>query len=133
MKIKSDFNLAELSKFTGLSKNDISNKIIKYFINDKSIVDEPIYYGKSILIIVYEAELVITNVFTKILGFKKCSLDAIKVFKELIVIGDGDCPACGGELEVSNNGKIIQVDDDSEPYPDHEYLECINCNLKIHK
>jgi len=116
-----------------LSENEISDLIIKYFLKHGIIVDDSNCYGASILTVAYESGLPVTNLFTKILGFKKCSIDFLKIFKDLIIIGDGECPSCGADTEpiIGENSRTIQIDLDSEPYESDEYKQCININCKL--
>jgi hypothetical protein len=50
-------------------------------------------------------------------------------FKQLIFIGDGDCPECGGEMVV-DTFDTVQPDYDSEPEAINKTYKCEDCGNK---
>lgn len=135
MKIIESDVLKELATQSGATANELSSKLISELIRKQIIEDVSDIYGNTIAdainrdITIMEIIDVIRAIGIDIV--KSVHLDALL---ECILIGDGDCPECGGEMEVTD-GQYKQIggfDYDNEP----EYatiLEETTCTHCGHK
>ena len=73
--------------------------LCKYMINAGVIEDTPEHWGESVLIATgpqYVKD--ICDLLAGYLGVDRVHTDVFDAFCRLTVVGDGDCPKCGGEL-----------------------------------
>lgn len=108
MKFKIDHNLREIANELRTRPADImlplvSKELCRRFINAGMIEDTPDNYGESVLIATgphYVKD--ICELLAEYLYNEKThpiNADVFDAFCRLTVIGDGDCPKCGGELK----------------------------------
>ena len=128
MEIKKDNQLEILSKQTGIEVSYLAETIIKKCTELGVIDGDPIQYGMLMIqaFLDVEANFKFTEMYQLILGVPCLIPEAIDAFAKLTILGDGDCPHCGGETE-DMPGPIIQVNYDCEPYPESTKKTCKNC------
>lgn len=133
MKIKNNKELALLASVSKQSAESLSDKIVSELINGNIIITNRINWGEPI------ANCTGPEVkMSDIAGIMERAGIAGKSthfseFIRLIVMGDGDCPECGGDTEVVD-GRYKQTggfDYDSEPEYTTiwERCRCTNCGF----
>lgn len=131
MRIKDDEHVTNLSREIGLSESAIIRFINNSF-KMQCLVLEDDELGSKLSETFKESGIDSRTAFMGIFSRLKCSDDAMHEFNSLTLIGDGDCPECGGDIVTSipDGAKLISSSDrDSEPEWDAEEVsKCINCN-----
>lgn len=108
MKFKIDHNLREIANELRTRPADImlplvSKELCRRFIDAGMIEDTPDNYGESVLIATGPhyvkdiCELLAEYLYNE--KTRPINADVFDAFCSLTVIGDGDCPKCGGELK----------------------------------
>lgn len=132
MKIKESEQLKALATASGKTANQVSDIIVSELIKRQMIEETPENWGGTIGDCVkrdiYVSEVVEVIRATGLSVVKSNHYDA---FVECVLIGNGDCPECGGEMEVTD-GEYKQTggfDYDSEPEytPRWEQKTCTHC------
>ena len=111
MKFKIDHNLREIANELRTHPADImlplvSKELCRRFIDAGMIEDTPDNYGESVLIATgpnYVKD--ICQLLAEYLYNEKThpiNADVFDAFCRLTIIGDGDCPNCGGELKLKD-------------------------------
>lgn len=132
MKVNKDNNLMLLASASGLSPEKASENITSELINRGIVEDIPENWGESVFeccnrdIAVDEVVDVVRSI-----GINPISCEHLQSLFACTLIGDGDCPVCGGCMEVTD-GEYKQVagfDYDSEPEyePVWEEKTCKHC------
>ena len=108
MKITESKQLKELATQAGTTANELSNNFIAELIRRQIIEDTPDVYGATIADAI-NRDIKISEFVDamRVVGIRK-NYDAIM---EMVVVGNGDCPECGGEMEVTD-GKYKQTGGD---------------------
>lgn len=144
MRIQESKALGYLANRYNLEPDDVSCRIVEYLLGIPEIIAEPdgselwAYSIESILYSYDEEEGTeklkqIGSIFQSIFGTKGRQYE-IKNLLSLVVIGDHDCPECGGLMETTD--KITEVISgpcwDCEPSyrTIAETKECSHCNHK---
>ena len=113
MKITESKQLKELATQAGTTANELSNNFIAELIRRQIIEDVTDVYGATIADAI-NRDIVISEFADamRVVGIptKSKNYDAIM---EMVVVGNGDCPECGGEMEVTN-GEYKQTGGDLE-------------------
>lgn len=120
MKIKESKELNELATLSGKPAKQVSDIIVSELLNNKIIEDIPENWGCSVFDAISEdtTEEQTAQCYTSIseaLGVYIKKVFAI--IPDLDLVGYGDCPECGGEMEATD-GEYKQTggfDYDSEP------------------
>lgn len=140
MKFKIDHNLREIANELRTRPADImlplvSKELCRRFIDAGMIEDTPDNYGESVLIATgpnYVKD--ICELLAEYLYNEKThpiNADVFDAFCRLTVIGDGDCPKCGGELKF--DGTIGHELKDGDYYTPNSWVvdlylyHCPNC------
>ena len=137
MKIKESKELNELATLSGKPAKQVSDIIVSELLNNKIIEDIPENWGCSVFDAISEdtTEEQTAQCYTSIseaLGVYIKKVFAI--IPDLDLVGYGDCPECGGEMEATD-GEYKQTggfDYDSEPEytPVWEEKTCTHCGYK---
>lgn len=105
MKIKIDDNLKKVAAAINLDAMDLnifSTLLCKKMIVAGLLADEPANYGLAIIQATEKAHVFdVVSVLIEYLGIPAMKMETFDAFCDCIVMGDGDCPECGGELEFS--------------------------------
>lgn len=106
MKFKIDNNLERLASIWCIAERPelekFSAELCAHLVHAGIIEDTPDNWGESVLIAM--GPQYVKDVCDLLAGFLKVSrihTDAFDAFCRLIVMGDGNCPNCGGELKFS--------------------------------
>lgn len=110
--------LKVLATAAGKEMSVISKVIIDELIKREIIFDNTYFYGCD-LIDVYGCDLKVSEIIEIIqaTGIKTVKCEHFNAFVELVLLGDYDCPVCGGEMKVED-GEYEDVFTDmlTEPY-----------------
>ena len=101
MTIKQDKNLAVIANRARKNISDVAYILTQGLLNAGLIKDDEEYYGVALKDRV-DGE---TPVFTIVDIIKQTGIETVvdtdyDAFCECIIMGDGDCPECGGEMEL---------------------------------
>lgn len=117
MKIKIDENLQIVAKRAGKDNEIMARELAEFLMNAEMVKDEPLYYGATI------AEMNENTPVSKAvsvlhqLGIENVNDETYNAFTKCVIMGDGDCPDCGGwEEEWETTGHEIKwLDRDIQP------------------
>ena len=130
MRAKNTNHLQLLATASGKTANEISTIIISELVKRQLIGNSPACWGCTVdeCLTKYVTVSQMSQVMTAAgIPAKSMFLDAIK---ELVLIGNGDCPECGGEMEVVD-GDYKELRGDyltpSEYTPIWENKKCVHC------
>lgn len=130
MKIAESKELTLLSYETNKTTKETSKAIIDELMKRDIIADDTTYYGILLYDCLDDVAIGEINNILSDAGITRPSVDDVKNFLSLYVLGDGDCPECGGEMEVVDGVyETRQTDYDSEPdsVPIWEERKCSCC------
>ena len=135
MIIKESENLKKLATLSGKTANQVSETIIMELVNRKIIEDIPDNWGLSVSDC-YDRDITLSEVveIIRAIGISVVRSEHLDALVECILIGSGDCPECGGEMEVTD-GEYKQTGGDGyltppEYSPIWEEKTCRNCGYK---
>lgn len=107
MKFKIDNNLERLASVWGLTERPqlekFSADLCAYMVHAGIIEDTPDNWGESVLIAT--GPQYVKDVCDLLAGFLKVSrihTDTFDAFCRLVIVGNGDCPKCGGNLKLKD-------------------------------
>ena len=120
MRIKIDDNLKKVAAAINMAPIDhaiFADLLCKKLIASDLLADIPDNYGLPMIQATGKARVFdVVSVLIEYLGIPTMDMDAFDAFCKCIVIGDGDCPKCGGELEhYENEGHEINDGDYLHP------------------
>lgn len=130
MKIAESKELTLLSYEVSKSTKETSKAIIDELMKKNIIEDDTTFYGILLYDCLDDVAIGEINNILRDAGVPCPSVDDVKNFLSLYVIGDGECPECGGEMEVVDGVyETRQADYDSEPdsVPIWEERKCSCC------
>lgn len=137
MRVKESKELNELATLSGKPAKQVSDIIVSELLNNKIIEDIPDNWGCSVFDAISEeiTEEQTAQCYTSIsvaLGVYVKKVFAI--IPDLDLVGNGDCPECGGDMEVTD-GEYRRTGGDgyitpSEYSPIWEEKTCRNCGYK---
>lgn len=136
MRIREDKRLTELSNRCSKDKSTLSKEIINELVSREIIEDLPDNWGYSIgcSLIRYTSQEEIEDILNKV-GINEVNDQDIRNLMALILMGDYNCPVCGGRLIVDySEERICGGDGYLTPYEVEEtYSEghCTNCEYKF--
>lgn len=135
MKLKGKKHLELLAKKAGIQVEQVEKQIINELIKNGIIEENTDNYGYSVFDCINRD--IVVNELIKLLnsiGIKNVTYVHLDALFSLTIIGNGDCPVCGGEMEVvdgeykccAGDGYITQ----HEYEPIWEEIKCKNCGYK---
>lgn len=135
MIVRQSNELSFLAKEAGKTEKEISKTIVSELVKNEMVYDEPESWGCNVFdcidkdILVYD----IVNIIRKT-GIKVVKSKHLDAFLALVFMGCGDCPECGGEMEVVDGEyRCCGGDGYLTPYeyePIWEEKQCNNCGYK---
>lgn len=132
MKIKESEQIKKLATLSGKTANQVSETIITELINRKIIADIPDNWGFP-LSDCYERDVTVSEFagIIRAIGITVVRSEHLDALLEYVLIGSGDCPKCGGEMEVTD-GEYKQTGGDvyltpPEYTPLWEQKTCTHC------
>lgn len=135
MRIAESEQLKTLATVSGKTAKQVSDVIVLELLNKKIIENTPDNWGCPIADC-YERDITVVEIagVIRAIGIdvvKSAHLDALL---ECVLIGDGDCPECGGDMEVTD-GEYKQTGGDGyitppEYTPIWEEKTCTHCGHK---
>lgn len=135
MRFRIDDNLKRIASVKGASVNVVSVELCAHMVEAGIIEDVPDNWGESVL--VASGPQYVRDVCDLLSGYltngliKAVKADVFSAFCALIIVGDGDCPHCGGELRYcETEGHELKDGDYYTPnswVPDLYVYKCANC------
>ena len=134
MTIRQSNELSFLAKEAGKTEKEISKTIVSELVKNKMVYDIPDSWGCNVFDCIDEDILVsdVVNIIRKT-GIKVVKSKHLGAFWALVFMGCGDCPECGGEMEVVDGEYICCGDGYLTPYeyePIWEEKQCNNCGYE---
>ena len=136
MKLKESEKLKDLAAKAGMSVETLSDKIISEFEKRQILDCSPCYWGMQ-LSECYVRDVTISEVVSiiRVCGVNFSDPDTLDTILESELMGEGECPECGGEMEVTDGEyKKVAGDGYETPFtyaPIWEELTCKHCGYKI--
>ena len=132
MIVKQSNELSFLANAAGKTEKEVSKQIVGELLKNEMVCDEPECWGYNIFDCI-EKDIAISDIvkIIKSTGIKVVKSDHLDAFFELVLMGCGDCPECGGEMEVAD-GEYRRCGGDGYLTP-YEYetvweeKKCSNC------
>lgn len=133
MKIKNDHLLRWISELNAIPADALSERIIRALFAVEFIDDDKEFYGKTIDELKYECG---HTDEMKAEVIRLADIERLEdVLGELTVIGNGDCPYCGGNMELTDYDEIRVGGDGYTTPPEYinewEYWKCDCCEHEV--
>lgn len=135
MIVRQSNELSFLAKEAVKTEKEISKTIVSELVKNEMVYDEPESWGCNVFDCIDKDILVsdVVNIIRKT-GIKVVKLKHLDAFLALVFMGCGDCPECGGEMEVVDGEyRCCGGDGYLTPYeyePIWEEKQCNNCGYK---
>jgi len=139
MKIKIDDNLKKVAAAINLDAVDLN--IFSKLLGNKMVVsgllvDDPENYGLPVIMATGNAHVFdVVSALIEYLCVPAMTMETFDAFCDCIVMGDGDCPECGGELKFfENEGRELHDGDYYVPnsfIPEKTVYKCRVCGSTI--
>ena len=136
MRIQESKELSSMAKFVNMTEDKLSEALINELISRGMVCDDEANYGSELLDCLEPDTFVsdVVNVLNSI-GIKDVKSKHINHLLSMVIIGDGECPECGGEMETidadyrrtGGDGYLTPL----EYEPLWEEKVCRNCGKKI--
>lgn len=132
MRLKKDDNLAYIAKCANRPIEELSHNIVTTLWEHGAVCDDEENYGCR-LIDCIESEFSIFGILDLLMavtGLEDITCDMFKTICDCTIMGDGDCPECGGEMEyITGECHRTNVGQDEEPEytMDSETFRCHAC------
>lgn len=132
MNIKRDKELEILAKEAGKTAKEVETIILNQLLQNDIIQDNPDLWGCTLFDSI-ERDVAVSDVVNiiKATGISVVCSSHLETFLNLVLIGNGDCPVCGGEMEVTDGDyKICSGDGYLTPHeyePIFEERTCKHC------
>ena len=136
MKFRIDDNLTAIATASGKTPEFVSKELCRAYLEAGIIDGDSGNWGETFLSAMTDeaTNLGVAKIAQRVLG--TCFGLTTKI-SDLILLGDGDCPYCGGQL------KFIEIEGYHKPshnyYDEPEYIEvneiycCKNCGERLYK
>lgn len=101
MIVRQSNELSFLANEAGKTEKEISKVIVSELVKNEMVYDEPESWGCNVFDCIDKDILVsdVVNIIRKT-GIKVVKSKHMDAFLALVLMGCGDCPECGGEMEV---------------------------------
>lgn len=135
MIVRQSNELSFLAKEAGKTEKEISKTIVSELVKNEMVYDEPESWGCNVFDCINKDISVsdVVNIIRKT-GIKVVKSKHLDAFLALVFMGCGDCPECGGEMEVVDGEyRCCGGDGYLTPYeyePIWEEKQCNNCGYK---
>jgi hypothetical protein len=135
MIVRQSNELSFLANEAGKTEKEIGKIIVSELVKNEMVYDEPESWGCNVFDCIDKDILVsdVVNIIRKT-GIKVVKSKHLDAFLALVLMGCGDCPECGGEMEVVDGEyRCCGGDGYLTPYeyePIWEEKQCNNCGYK---
>lgn len=132
MNIRKDKKLNILAKAAGKKATEVETIIVNQLIQKEMIQDARNFWD-ALCLIVSKRDVPVSDVvgIIKATGISVVRSEHLDAFLNLVLVGKGDCPVCGGEMEVTDaDYKCCGGDGYLTPYeyePIFEEKTCKHC------
>lgn len=136
MRIQESKELSCLAKAANMTEDQLSEALIDELVNRGMVSDDEANYGNKLLEC-FESDTTLTDVVGVLnsIGINDVKSEHINPLLYMIIIGDGECPDCGGEMEtIDADYRCTGGDGYSTPLEYEAIWEekiCRNCGKKI--
>ena len=136
MRIKESKYLSTLAKLANMTEEKLSETLINELVERKLISDDEANYGSK-LIFCLEPDTSVSDVVGVLnsVGINDVRSKHVTWLVFTKIIGDGECPDCGGEMEtIDSDSRYVGGDGYSTPLEFETTWEekiCRNCGKKI--
>lgn len=137
MKIRESKELRYLANAAGRTTEDAADVMIEAMIKNGITYEDPEVWGQKVgdnlERSINEPEVTLKNLVdvVKATGIETVTSRHIEALTNLVLMGDGDCPECGGEMEVIDGSYECEYGDgyysEREYRPIWETRRCLNC------
>lgn len=103
MNIRKDKELNILAKASGMNEKEVSTIIVNELLKSEMIQDEEENFGFTLFEIIdrYTPVSDVINIITAT-GISVVRSEHLNAFLSLVLMGNGDCPICGGNMEITD-------------------------------
>lgn len=135
MNIRKDKELNILAKAAGKKATEVETIIVNELIQRDMIQDVSEYWGCTLFESI-ERDVAVSDVIgiIKATGISVVRSEHLDAFLNLVLVGKGDCPICGGKMEITDvDYKVCAGDGYITPYeeePIYEEKTCKHCGHK---
>jgi predicted RNA-binding Zn-ribbon protein involved in translation (DUF1610 family) len=136
MRIKESKYLSSLANEVNMTEKQLSETLVNELVNRELVSDDVANYG-NLLLECFEPDIQVSDVVGLLnsIGIKDVKSKHITWLVFMKIIGDGECPECGGEMETidadyrrtGGDGYLTPL----EYEPLWEEKVCRNCGNKI--
>lgn len=138
MKLKINDKLAYIAKCANKPIGELSHSIAHALLDNGLVRNDEENFGHRVFECIEDDAPVYTvvKVLMDATGLNKITCDVFDSFCKCMLLGDGECPECGGEMEcVNGNYKRIEGTQGSEPeyMPINEDFACAVCGYSEHR
>lgn len=136
MRIQESKELSSMAIFVNMTEDDLSEALINELVSRELVCDDEANYGSELLDCL-EPDTSVSDVVGVLnnIGINDVRSKHINHLLSMIIIGDGECPDCGGEMEtIDGDYRHTGGDGYSTPLeyePLWEEKICRNCGKKI--
>lgn len=130
MNFKETDNLIELARLAGKTENEAFGwgcELMKKVLDNGFIDEDSDSYGRTLedAITYWENKPKVADVCRVLneMGIQRITDEIWDKYMNLVCMGDGDCPECGGDMEITSDD--WRVDDTGMPY--NPYMKCNYC------
>lgn len=138
MRFKIDDNLMRIARAKDEAPETTAIELCKACVEAGYLYDSTDYYGFRNETLMADAEISVKSagdILARYLGVVEIKSELFDAFCGLIVVGDGNCPRCGGNLELYDSD-VQKIPSSSYDIPPEYkvttiYYECPVCGIKI--
>lgn len=137
MKFRIDDNLRLIAEAKGEAPEKTATELCKACVDAGVIMDYEGNYGYDLQTVSEEEPVqLVGSVLCEYMGFEQIPSRLFDAYCALIVMGEGDCPVCGGELDYVGCEGWRETSSGHDTPPDGEadfYIyKCRNCGEKTY-
>ncbi len=133
MKIRNDENLQRLAEVAGVAPETMSKRIASNLLKFDDTIDDCNNWQNEIADFIPDDTPIcdVAKMLDKC-GIKRRTMGTLSAFFHCVLIGDGNCPVCGGDLDVEEIGHYLN---DGDSYTERtwvvdEYVHvCYKCGF----
>lgn len=128
MRIQKTESAEKLAQMAGTPFSKFSSALGKKLVETELVYDEDTFWGEPLheTMDVDAGISVLHDIIVSVGLEPTCEVVSLLFRDDIILMGDGDCPNCGGEMELEDATEV-QTDPYSPPYYINEVYKCPHC------